>query len=243
MRMLARHLGMPASHLSNILSGKKNLSASAAARVAGKLGWGALEKERFVLLVQLELEKDPDLRQSIQGRLSELSPSDAHYFPDIDLFQTISDWYHLPILEMTELSGGIPPSSDVARRLGISKFEVEAALERMTRLEMLEVRDGKYQKAKDGFEFRSAAPHDALRKFHRQMLEKALIAIDVQSPQEKYIGSKTFAADPAQLEAAKVIIRKCLEELVRLFSKGKNRSEIFHAGVQLFSVTEKGVKK
>lgn len=241
---MARQVGVPASHLSNVLNGKANLSPSTANRVATKLGLRNTEKEAFVLMVQFESERDAEFRNTIQERLNELRPDTQVYNPDIDLFKTISDWHHLAILDLMSLKGAptdpraLP--SWISRRLAISTLEAENAIERLIRLDLLKrLPNGMVECTAEQIQFSSTNANEALRNFHRQTLNKALLAIESQTPAEKFIGSRTFAADVSQLEEARELSRKYFASLVKVFRKGTNKTEIYHAGVQIFRLTEK----
>jgi hypothetical protein len=56
----------------------------------------------------------------------------------LEVFRTLSDWYHLPILELTNVSSFELTPVSAAKALGISTAEAEAAIERLLRLELLE---------------------------------------------------------------------------------------------------------
>lgn len=243
LRAMAKALGLQASHLSSIHSGQKRLSAETAMKVAVNLGLGKTETEYFTLLVQYENAREPELKHEYQQRLSALNSNGPVRDLSIDAFKMIADWYHIPILEMTNLTSVNVTPALASKKLGISTTEAQVALERLERLELIE-RDekGRYAKVHGNAVFKAELPNLALRHFHKQMLEKATISLETQSPKEKYIGSQTFPIDLAQLESAKPIIEKFRRELVDHFIKGKRKTHVYHLGVQLFNLTKENVK-
>ncbi|MGE0615628.1 MAG: TIGR02147 family protein, partial [Bacteriovoracia bacterium] len=219
LRAFARWLGVAPSLLSDVANGNKNFSQSTAARVARKLGLNPSETEYFCLLVQQEKAKNPEARAVVASRLSTLNPHRETQDLSVDTFRAIADWYHIPILAMTELPDFDFQARDVAKRLGISNAEADAAISRLIRLELIE-RDagGKYRRVHFNPIFKTQAAHQGLRHFHRQMLERAISSLDGQTSQEKYIGSETFVMDEASLREAGILIEECVTKVAALAS-------------------------
>jgi uncharacterized protein (TIGR02147 family) len=90
---------------------------------------------------------------------------------------------------------------------------------------------------------RSTVPNEALRRFHRQMLGKAVESIDTQTPQEKIIGSETFAISEDVLEEANQLAEEFFQKMAQLRKKSKNPTQVYHLGVQFFNLTNGGKKK
>lgn len=253
LRAFARALGIPASHLSTVQSGKKNLSLEAAARVAQRLGLSPAESEYFLLLVQIETlagsgragAGSAELVASLRDRARTLKPSSAAARVQdlsVDAFRVIADWYHIPILEMTGLASASAQKLEpkwVARRLGITPVEVEAAVERLVRLELLE-RDGAlYRKTYGHGVFRAQGAHLPLRRFQQTMLVRASRALDEQAPEERYAGFQAFAVSRARLPEARKLIDEFRERLAALFDEdpANARDDVYFLGVQLFNLT------
>ncbi len=62
LRAFARKLGLSPAMLSNVLSGQRNLSADMALLIAARLGYSALDAQRFCRAVQLSQIADPKAR-------------------------------------------------------------------------------------------------------------------------------------------------------------------------------------
>ncbi|MDB5037478.1 MAG: hypothetical protein JWQ35_1006 [Bacteriovoracaceae bacterium] len=241
MRSFAILLGLTQSALSQVFSGKKNLSLESANRISNKLGLHENEIEYFRTLVQIETTRDIDLKRSLLTRAQALNPKRDLQDLSVELFSVISDWYHLAIKNMLDLDHFEFTPTNIARRLGISKIEVELAIERLIRLEMIEVdsaHKGKYRKVKDHTIVRSAVPNEALRKFHRQMLQKAIESLETQTPREKMIGSETFAISEEVLPKATEIAEEFFKKMAALSCKSKKRTQVYHLSVQFFNLTK-----
>src|SRR5437868_5669594 len=69
MSALAKVTGISRTFFYDVLSGKKNLSTEAGAKVAARLGLSNVESELFGLLIQLETAKDPAFRQGLVDKI------------------------------------------------------------------------------------------------------------------------------------------------------------------------------
>lgn len=239
MRSLARQLEMAPSMLSSVLNGKRNLSVSNALKIAGQLELKDNESEYLALLVQLESADKLERKSEISTKLRALNPDHGVHDLTIDRFRMISSWYHLPILEMSELKGVTLTGQTVADLLKISKTDAELALERLERLELLE-RDaeGRYRKVHDNLLANSDLPDEGLRSHYHQMFDKAKESIDTQTPKEKAIGSFNVAFDPDQLGEAKLLLKEFFMKVGKLAAKGRNRRKIYHLSTVFFDLTQ-----
>lgn len=147
LRGFSEKIGVSNSFLSEVLGKKKSLSVELAFKIAVKLDLTETETQYLCFLVQLEQEKDPAFREELSKRLIALNPKRKAHDLSVDLFKVIADWYHHAILELTYLPGFKFEAKTVAKKLGITKVEAEIAMERLVRLELLELDDqGRYRK-------------------------------------------------------------------------------------------------
>ena len=241
MRAFARNLGLTQSGVSQVLSGKKNLSQESAHQIAEKLGLNDRDTEFFCLLVQLETAKTAILKESILKKLNSLNPKEPVEVLSLEFFRAISDWYHLVIKNMTDIEGLELTPKAIAKRLGITSIEADSALERLLKLELIEPIEGRphrYRQVKNYVIAKAATPNEALRNFHRQMLEKAKDSLTTQTPQEKIIGSETFAFNERHLKEADQITEEYFKKMAALAKGPGKKTQVYHLGVQFFNVTK-----
>jgi uncharacterized protein (TIGR02147 family) len=241
LRAMATQLGMAPSSLSQVIKGTKNLSLETALQVATRAGLKSKEIRYFCLLVQAENEKNPILKDSFIQQINQNRPGSREKIRDlnVDQFKMISDWYHFPILELTKVADFEFNSKNIAKRLGISPVQAEAALERLERLMLLERgENGKYIEDTNRMVASSIAPNAALRSFHKQMLEKAIESLETQTHLEKVLGSETFAVDAEKINEAREIINDFFERMVKLCTESSKKSDVYHLGVQFFNLTQ-----
>ncbi len=209
-RSFATHLEIDSSTLSRILSGKKQVSEAKMQVLMGRIGleWQNKDKEKNFLAIEL------------------------------DTFTMISDWYHYAILDLTLLKNFKSDSQWIARKLGIEPYQAKSALERLKRLGMLREIDGKLKKS-EGFysNYSEGVTSAAHKEYQRQVIKKALQAVDNCPQDRKDITSITIAADSKKLLLAKEKIKDFRRELCAFLEDGNNDS-VFHLTVQLYPVTE-----
>lgn len=97
---------------------------------------------------------------------------------------------------------------------------------------------GRYRKTIPRPRVESKTPNAALRAFHRQTLGKAIDSLETQGPNEKVIGSETFAIDCDLLPEFRALADHFFNEALALAQKSKNKNQVYHLGVQFFRLTQ-----
>lgn len=243
LRAMARAISIPAPVLSGVLNGKRNLSLARAHQLAEKLEFSEKEKEYFSALVQFENAKTPSLKEAFERRLRELAGGSGRIYDlTIDHFSSIAKWYHLALLQLFDTEKTVDAKT-TARRLGISVHEAQDALDRLERLDLVERSEDSYRRLQYRLLVSSQMPNEAIRSYQRVMLNQAAESLETQTNDEKFVGSETFAFDPAMLPAARDLIEDCFRKLLELAARSDKRTEVYHAGVNFFRVTKNSNKK
>jgi uncharacterized protein (TIGR02147 family) len=238
LRAFARDLGITSSRLSEVLTGRYGLSRQAAQAIAEKLGWNESESVIFCDLVDSEHARTKKAKAEAKSRLE--SGSEYQQLT-LDSFQVISDWYHYAILELTLVHDFKSDPKWIARRLGISDHIVNAAIDRLKRLDLLIEKNGRLC-ATSGFTASpSGIPSDALKKFHRQLLEKAVSSIHLQTVDERDISHVVLAVDRSQVKEAQEEIKKFRRGFDARFGKASKKDEVYCLGVTFFRLQEKTI--
>jgi uncharacterized protein (TIGR02147 family) len=241
LRAFAKKLGLSPGGLSLILSRKKQLSLSRAYVLADCLELNDSEKERFLLLVQLETAKSSKVKHETYEKLKHLSSGQSEVFNlSLEQFQMISEWYGLAMLEMITHFAGDWSSTQMAEYLGIPKVDAEVMLDRLQRLELIEQNaDGNLQRVSDRMLVGSKVPNEAIRKYYHGVIQKSDASVEGQSPAEKIIGTEVFAFDPEQLEEVRKKTDEYLDSLLALARSGKNRTEVYQVMANVFRLSPK----
>ena len=244
LRAMARQVGLAPSLLCEVMKGSRPLTSKSALKLSNHFQMSEREADYFHLLVQFENETSEELRALITNKIKILKPQAEIKDLSIDAFKSIAEWFHIPILELTQIPHFQFTSKNIAATLGISEIEATVAIERLERLELLEKNlQGKYQKVNSRFIANATISNSAFKHFNKSFLDKAALALDTQSPEERFSGSETFAFSPENLSEAKQISEEFFNRMVALADKDSNPNEIYHLNVQFFRVTQSSKKR
>ncbi|MFL5812761.1 MAG: TIGR02147 family protein [Bdellovibrionia bacterium] len=244
LRAFAKSLELAPSYLSAVMNGKKSLSPETAYAVAEKLRLDEQEATYFRILAQMEATKNPALKESLLQRAQTLAPSVVVNDLSVDQFKMISDWHHYAIFAAVDLSDIEATPERIAKILGLNLAEVQVAVERMIRLEMLEKdAEGRLKQTISHSRIVSLAPNRAVRSHHRQNLEKAIESIGLQRPDERFMGSETFCIDESQFEEFQKLCNQFLDSALALAKKAKTKNQVYHLGVQFFRFSQEKPKE
>lgn len=227
LRALARRLELSPGRLSEFLSGKRRITVKTAQRISERLALDPARKHHFLRTIG---------SPGRAGRASE-SPTNYHLLA-LDQFALIADWYHYAILSLTEIKGFKSKEEWIAKRLGISTIQVRAALQRLVRVGLLKVEDGRWVTTGRNLETPSDIASSALRRSHRQDLKRAMRALDEVALEERDITAMTMAIDVRRLPEAKRRIREFRKDMARFLEHGE-ANEVYNLNIQLIPLTEK----
>jgi uncharacterized protein (TIGR02147 family) len=232
LRGFAGQLGVSASTLSEILSGKRPLTRKMSQRLSRRLGLSddqAQLMERNALLAKLETALPDD------GRINALKD---RLFQKIDpeTFAAISEWYYFAILCLLEIPAPKRDAAWIAKRLGLSKPETIRALRRLERLGLVDKPGrGGYRASGKALSIETEGYEPAIRNFMHQNLAKAGHALDNVPAELREICAITMAIDPKNLEKARKAVKRFRREMCDLLERG-NKQRVYTLGVQLFPV-------
>jgi uncharacterized protein (TIGR02147 family) len=237
LRSFARDLKIAPARLSDVLRGRYGLSRKSAEEIGKQLGWNEQEINLFCDLVDSEHSRNKKLKEEARQRI--LLSKNAYQQLTLDAFQVISDWYHYAILELTLVKGFQSDLKWIGKRLGISSNIVTSAIERLKRLDLIEEKSGKLCATDTFTASPSGIPSDALKKFHRQLLEKALAAIYLQTVEERDLSAMILAVAKKDVPEAKEAIKNFRRTFDSKFGKAKQKDEVYCLTTQFFSLEER----
>ncbi len=224
LRAFANFLEIDASSLSQYMSQKRNPSSKMIKRLCDKLG--THPEQETALLNSLSVK--PLKTRSI-----------SYEQIDLDKFYFISDWYHISILELTQITGFNPSPKAIAAQLSISVQEAKSAIERLQRLGLIKVKDSHFEKTdKSLSNFKPGLTSKAHRSYQKQVIKKALNAVDECKPEEKDITSISMAVDESKIPAARKLIEDFRKNICNFLEDGQ-QTRVFNMSVQLFPMSKK----
>jgi uncharacterized protein (TIGR02147 family) len=245
LRAMARDFEMGPSTLSEVFSGKLNLSMASARRLAGKLKMKPKAAAYFYELVSLAAEKDPEVKAQILSRVRTLHPKKHETTQlSVELFKQMAEWYHSAILELPSLKTFEFSTENIARVLKISKPQVEVAVTRLLKLGLLEAQDdGSIRRKENAFRVQSAERSSAMRQYYRQMLSKISDSLDTQTPQERLSGYLNLPIHEDSLPEIDKAIDRFFQDLKEVAAKHEHPNHIYHLSLHFINLTKKDSKK
>jgi uncharacterized protein (TIGR02147 family) len=247
MRAAARDVGVTSGYLTLVLQGKRHLTFKRAVEFVQLLRIDEQTSQVFLRAVALEATKDAGCRAFLEKSLAEESSESVQTYAtlELDRFRTLSEWYHIAILDLTLVQGFRPDPTWIAEELGITVAQVNTAASRLQRLGLLEIRDGQWIKTNALLAIPTTYSDRAMREFQEQMLEKAREAL--QSPEAddfaaRDISGISMAINPARLPEAKLKIQKFRREMLEFLGTGEC-TELYRMNVQLFGLSKRRSRK
>jgi len=221
LRAYSRNLDISLTSLSSVLSGKRCFSKNNLLKIADRLCLSPVERERFL--------------DSGNAR----RPLDSSDFLKLeeDSFRLICDWYHLAILNLAKIRGNRAEPKWVAERLGISVVETRNALDRLTKMNLLEIKNGKLKRTTKAISTSRDLPSSAIKQYHKQNLRLAEHSLENDPVELREFSSITMAVDPANLGEAKDMLMRMKRRVSKKLETDKPK-KVYTLSIQLFPVTK-----
>ncbi len=215
LRAFANFLEISPATLSQVISKKRSVSMKTGAHILHKLGYSPSEQLNLIASIdasEAEIEK---------VQISE------------DKFQLISEWHYLAILSLGELPDAKADPRWVAKRLSITAAIANKALQRLERLNIIVIKDGRFKQIHPPFKTADDIPSAAIRNYHTNILNLAAEKLETVDVNEREFSSVTMAINSKNLLKAKEITRKYKKDMSKLLESGK-ADRVYHLAIQLF---------
>ncbi len=219
LRAFARDLAVSTTCLSDVLSGKRELSRKNALRVAEKLALSPAETNYLLNELGFRADKGREAKEFLQL--------------DEDTFRLVSNWYYFPILSLCQI--GKTDAKVLAQCLGITEFEARGAIERLKRLGLIAEENGRLVKTTSMLSTTRDIPSAAIRNYHKQNLKIAERSLENDPVNVRDFSAITFPADLKKLSEAKDLIMEFKRRLARIMETSES-SEVYTLSIQLFPV-------
>jgi uncharacterized protein (TIGR02147 family) len=231
LRAFAQSLKLSPGALSDILKGHRGLGLKVTPRVAQALGLNKTEAKHLVFLAQKG--KLNGVQSAIEN--SKLAPKEERLLSE-EVFALVSEWYHFAILNLIDCKGFQWKATWIATRLGISRAQAKMAMDLLLRLNIVTRKNMKYLANDSHITSETDIPSHAIRKYHRQILEKAIYSLDSQELGERDISGVGFAFDTSKIQDLKKDIADFQDKILAKYSHGK-KTEVYFLETALFKLS------
>lgn len=237
LRAMARAIGLNHSTLSQIIRGKRPLTEKSVIKICQGLGLSSEETTNFMQSLVENQTQFGSKTVSVQ----QLS---------MDAYHVLADWYHLAILKLPKMTDFSNQPKWIAKKLGLSLNELNAAMERLKRLELITVSaTGEWMVRGDKeSESMAMAPSAAIatsedlqvmaeQKSRKQMLDLAMSSLMKNTPGPGDHRFVTLALSKEKLAVAKEIVDECLSKLKQLNNTNDKADDLIQFTASLFPLT------
>ncbi|MBT3984389.1 MAG: TIGR02147 family protein [Bacteriovoracaceae bacterium] len=200
-------------------------------------------KRYLGLLIQYENAKSDEEKRLIEKSFIDIKPEESSTVVSADQFDIISEWHHMAILEMTKIDSEKFTKKRIIEKLNgmIGPSEVERSIEGLVLLGLLSKTQNDcgntHYKASNN---RVATPKDisakSIRFHHIQVLEKAKLALETQSKDQRLSSSCAMAIDSSKLSQAREVISEFRSKMHSLMSSGHSKDKTYQLSVQFFDL-------
>lgn len=232
LRSFASQLDIDPTSLSRIMKNSRQATEGTFKKIAARL---ALSPRQVQLLSRHILAKRG--RPSTKNPVVTVEPP-SFTAVDHDTFMAISHWYYLAILELTYLKDFQPKTRWISQKLGVTVAEVKTAVETLQRLGFLLIDEAGWH---DRFTYFSSIEQNytstALKSLQRQILKKAVVALDTMPIEERDQTSATFSIDSQLLPEARAIIKRFRREIAQLTDQSASKDSVYQLSISLFPLT------
>jgi uncharacterized protein (TIGR02147 family) len=227
LRSFGKQLGIDHSTLSQVLQGRRRLSARALEAVGKRMG---LSQEALGAYAQSSRKKP--------GSRSQPETARSFHF-DLDTFQLLSVWHHYAILELIQVRGFKTDSRWIANALGIAVEDVNIALQRLLRLGLLGMAGPDRWMDKSGdAEFHSEAlTETASNQMNQEIHELAVEAIKRIPSGHRAQRQMMVAIDSRTLPRLQALADEFLGQLRGLISESTEKDDVYQVEISFFPVT------
>jgi hypothetical protein len=225
LRSFAKSLNISPSALSAMINGKRTITSKMMLKLGSAIGLTPAQVTKLA-------------KSNISGLGNDL----AKHQIALDNFTIISNWYNYAILELIKIDSFNGDPAWIAKSLGITKTEVNIAIENLQTIGLLEIApNGEWiDKSADGFatNIHGQTTTVAAKHLQKQILELSIKALMELPTQVRNHTSMTMAIDPDDLPEAIEKIAKFRRELCSYFEKNKKTKQVYNLHIGLYPITK-----
>ena len=240
LRAFARDIHLSPARLSQVLSGKGNLSPRLANIIAANLSLNEVDKNYFIqLIIAKSSTNNQQKEKAINFIESQKKWSMAKGILHED-FAKMSQWYYLAIWNYLLLKIRHTKDSLVKAFPQLDKKEIEECLDCLQRLELIEYKDRSYKSHQKKLTAFYEMSSFAVRSYHKSMIEQAVKAIDQQSLDERFLYNLILPMSkekyPLMVEKFKSFMSQLSTDLEIDLQNDKNLTSIYSVCLQSFKL-------
>jgi len=242
MRAFARDLDVSPGQMSLLLAGKKGISLERAKTMAERLELKSAEKDYFLNQAVLMFARSDAAKKIAKNTLQHLNLQQDAIRLSKEVFIAVSDWHHFGILFAMRLKNYADGCAEfgeaefLSKTLKVPPVDVESALARLVKLGAIEKQGSIHRALQDYVLTGNGVPSAAIRKFHRQVIQKALVAMESQAIDERYLNTMMMTIDSGDYPKMIEEIKTFYASMMKRYGKDKTQKgdQVYALALQFF---------
>lgn len=237
-RRWSKDMGMSSHSLLNLqLQGKRKVKLNHVERLTHTMGLTETESRYLQGITLLEKAKNDKEKQIHLLNLNKMIPKTHLKTKKYNQFSILSDWLHMAIMSLTEVTGIKLTEQEINKHLShkATKAEILAAITRLVDEGLLKQNDQYFEATYQSVTTSNDISDAGIKEYHRQASDLAKAAIDEVELAKRELQSFCLAVPDDKLLLAKDLIRKFREDFYNAVGgSGKN---IYKMNVQFFQLS------
>jgi len=244
--MWAQRLGLKdTSSITKIMNGDRDPGDQITEKMISYFKFNGKDALYFKDLVRLsKIRKDPRLSVLLMEKMAKQHPNNMDRLLDEKTFSAISNWYYLPLREMTRLKDFKENPEWIAEQLHfkVGALDLRKALERLVDLGLLRRgRSGRLEVAEGQIQTTNDVANEAIKRAHEQTLENAKIAVRSIPLEAREFQCESLVINTENLPQAKQMIREFREKFSKTFEE-EHGDSVYQIQLQFFPITKTSKK-
>ncbi len=240
-RYLSARAGINSSaYFKYVMDGKRNLSQSTLLKTCQALGLKDADAEYFQSLVFFNQAKTLKEKNLYFDKLTRLRGDYEKRKVEEAQYAFYGEWHHSAVRELLECLRFKGDYQALAKRLlpSITSTQAEASVALLIRLGLAKKdSQGRWRQADPVLTTGGQVEAEVVIGFQKRMLELALEAYDLASPDERLMSSTTFGISEETFELFRKKIRDFKAELLELARMDKDPERVFQLNLNLFPLS------
>ncbi len=223
-----------AGFLSMVLSKKRNLSESAARRLSEAMDLTTSEQEFFIKLAAFNQSLDFSEKDRLYKELLQFKKFKTTRKMELAQYEFFNHWYYSAIFEI--LADPLPDRliAKIADGLEVSETQARECLEHLEQLGLARHEQRQWVRTESIIQGASDLKHIHLRIYHREMIQKALTAVDQMTPAERELSGVTIALSQEKFDEVRKLVFKFQEDINAVYSSDPHPDKVYQLNIQLF---------
>lgn len=220
--------------LTMVIKRQRNLSIKSSHKVADALKLSRTDAdffEKLVLFDQAETMEEKDLRYQ---DLLHFHKFRAVKQVDSDQYEFFAHWYVVATLEALGTKLARKGLEGIATALKVELSKVEHAIEILSRLKLIERKGDHWRRLEPSIQTEHQIKTLSVRKFHREMIGRALETIDGLAAEDRELGALTISLSASKFQEVRRRIFQFQQDLNALYSDEADPEKIYQLNIQFF---------